>query len=59
MLLREGYGGSFKLLLESKSDINSKDSEGRTPLSWAAERGHMSVVKLLLQDEKPISSAQR
>ncbi|KAL3475083.1 ankyrin repeat protein [Aspergillus californicus] len=40
-----------KLLLETKNvDIESKDSKyGRTPLSWAAERGHEGVVKLLLE----------
>ncbi|KAH8744343.1 Het-eN, partial [Hyaloscypha sp. PMI_1271] len=30
------------------TDINTKDSLGRTPLSYAAERGHEAVVKLLL-----------
>ena len=27
-------------------DVNSK---GRTPLSWAAERGYEAVVKLLIE----------
>ncbi|KAH8761294.1 hypothetical protein BGZ57DRAFT_931726 [Hyaloscypha finlandica] len=31
-----------------KVDADSKDEDGRTPLSWAAENGHESVVKLLL-----------
>lgn len=34
------------LTLEQNPD--AKDSHNRTPLSWAAERGHTDVVKLLL-----------
>jgi ankyrin repeat protein len=38
-----------KLLLEANADVESKDcSWGRTPLSWAAEKGHEAVVKMLL-----------
>jgi len=33
-------------------DLNSKDTEGRTPLSWAAENGHEGVAKLLLDTGK-------
>jgi ankyrin repeat protein len=36
-----------------KADIDSKSSDsGRTPLSWAAERGHETVVKLLVDTGK-------
>jgi ankyrin repeat protein len=43
-----------KLLLEtSKAEVNSKDRiDNRTPLSWAAEKGHKAVVKLLLETGK-------
>jgi ankyrin repeat protein len=35
-----------KLLLEtSRVDVNSEDSSGQTPLSWAALHGHDAVVK--------------
>jgi hypothetical protein len=36
-------------LLENGYDLNSKDSNSRTPLSRAAENGHEAVVKLLLE----------
>ncbi|OCK75239.1 ankyrin, partial [Lepidopterella palustris CBS 459.81] len=39
-----------KLLVETgKVDLDSRDASGRTPLSWAAEKGHEAVVKLLLE----------
>jgi ankyrin repeat protein len=37
-----------KLLLEKDGvDLDSKDEDGRTPLSWAAKNGHEAVMKLL------------
>jgi ankyrin repeat protein len=37
-----------KLLLESgKVDVDAKDKQDWTPLSWAARHGHEAVVKLL------------
>lgn len=32
------------------AEIDSKDKDGRTPLSWAAEKGHEAVVRLLLDN---------
>ena len=41
------------LLLEvGRVEVDSKDSYGRTPLSWAAENGHNAVVRLLLETRK-------
>jgi ankyrin repeat protein len=41
------------LLSQSEGNIsisaNAKDNSGRTPLLWAAEKGHEAVVKLLLE----------
>jgi ankyrin repeat protein len=37
------------LCASSKLDLKSKDRSGRTPLSWATEKGHEAVVKLLLE----------
>jgi hypothetical protein len=44
-----GLGIMVKLLLDKSADPNSEmDTDGRTPLSWAAQRGHKAVVGLLL-----------
>jgi ankyrin repeat domain-containing protein 50 len=45
-----------KLLLEKGAELESKDSNGRTPLSWAAEKGHEAVVKLLLEKGAELES---
>jgi ankyrin repeat protein len=38
-------------LLVRRDDVeaDSKDEDGRTPLSWAVEGGHEAVVKLLVE----------
>jgi ankyrin repeat protein len=40
------------LLWTGKVNVNSKDNDGRTPLSIAAYNGHEAVVKLLLDTGK-------
>jgi hypothetical protein len=42
---------SLLLLNTGKVDADSKDNNGRPPLSWAAENGHEEVVKLLLEKD--------
>jgi hypothetical protein len=44
-----GLGEAAKALLNLGHDPNSKDSYGRTPLSWAAKLGHEAVVKCLIE----------
>ncbi|KAI9781186.1 MAG: hypothetical protein M1839_006294 [Geoglossum umbratile] len=39
-------------LLKKEDNPDLQDSYRRTPLSWAAEKGHEAVVKLLLATEK-------
>ncbi|KYQ93926.1 hypothetical protein DLAC_04923 [Tieghemostelium lacteum] len=34
---------------ECKPDINAKDSNGDTPLHWAARNGHDDVIKVLVK----------
>ena len=47
-----GLGGTIIGLLKNGYNPDLQDSYGRTPLSWAAERGHEAVVKLLLETGK-------
>ena len=49
-----------KLLLVGGADVESKDRPcGRTPLLWAAVKGHEAVVKLLLAREADVESKDR
>jgi ankyrin repeat protein len=43
-------------LLENGHDLNSKDSYGQTPLSWAVDNGHEAVVKLLLEKDAELET---
>lgn len=42
------YSAVRDQLVKNNMDSNSRDTENRTPLSYAAENGHVAVVKLLL-----------
>jgi ankyrin repeat protein len=44
------------LLLKRGADVESEYEASRTPLSYAAERGHKAVVELLLEDGADIGS---
>ena len=43
-----GLTGVIMALVKNRHNPDVKDSWGRTPLSWAAEKGHEAVVELLL-----------
>jgi ankyrin repeat protein len=50
---RYGLMNLLSCFLEmDKVDVDSKDEDGRTPLSWAARNGHEAVVKILLDTGK-------
>ena len=45
-----GHCGVIHELLNSKANVNAKDSSGRTPLDWSALKGHGDAVILLLNN---------
>jgi hypothetical protein len=55
-----GIGRAVELFLpkqdsigvDPENEVDSKDEDGLTPLSWAACNGHEAVVKLLLKTDK-------
>ncbi|KAH7146950.1 ankyrin repeat-containing domain protein [Dactylonectria estremocensis] len=48
-----GNEAVVKILLNTgKVDVDARDKNGRSPLSWAAEKGREAVVKMLLDTGK-------
>lgn len=48
-----------KYLLDRGVDIETTDDQGRTPLSWAAERGFVVVVQMLLEHGADVESRDK
>jgi ankyrin repeat protein len=51
-----GLKEAVKLLLADSVDPDSKNTEGQTPLLWAAENGHEAVVRQLLEHKADINA---
>jgi Ankyrin repeats (many copies) len=41
----QGHEAVVRLLLEKDAELDSKSSDGQTPVSWAMERGYDAVVR--------------
>jgi ankyrin repeat protein len=50
------YEAVVRLLLEKGADMESKPSNDRTLLLWAADGGYEAVVQLLLEKEVDLES---
>uniref|UniRef100_A0A803L2H7 ACB domain-containing protein n=1 Tax=Chenopodium quinoa TaxID=63459 RepID=A0A803L2H7_CHEQI len=53
---REGDVENLLKCIENGISPNSKDSEGRTPLHWAVDRGHLPVIDLLYSKDADINA---
>jgi ankyrin repeat protein len=55
--VKAGNLGKAKALLKQNPElVFSKDNDGRTPLHWAAEKGHKGVMELLLANQADINA---
>src|SRR5262249_50285830 len=46
---------TFKALLAKGPDVNAKNAYGATALSFAADKGHLAVVKVLLEHKADVN----
>lgn len=53
---REGEIDNLLKCIEGGVSVNVKDSEGRTPLHWAVDRGHANVVELLVSKDADVNA---
>ncbi|KAN0098242.1 hypothetical protein V8E51_013905 [Hyaloscypha variabilis] len=44
--------GAMEALLGDGCEVDARDTDGKTPLSWAAEKGSEMAVRLLLEQEE-------
>lgn len=48
-----------KMLLDARATPDLRDREGRTPLMWASERGHVGVVQALIAGRANLNLIER
>jgi len=51
LAVRMGHVDAVEALLDYEADVHCTDSVGREPLAWAAERGDLPLVSLLLRSK--------
>ncbi|KAJ4726693.1 Acyl-CoA-binding domain protein [Melia azedarach] len=53
---REGEMDNVLKCIENGVLVNSRDSEGRTPLHWAVDRGHLNITELLVSKNADVNA---
>ncbi|KAL1203103.1 Acyl-CoA-binding domain-containing protein 2 [Cardamine amara subsp. amara] len=53
---REGEVENLLKSIESGIPVNARDSEGRTPLHWAIDRGHLDIAKVLVEKNADVNA---
>ncbi|PSS32982.1 Acyl-CoA-binding domain-containing protein [Actinidia chinensis var. chinensis] len=53
---REGDEENLLKCIESGVQVNLKDSEGRTPLHWAVDRGHLNITEFLVRKNADVNA---
>jgi len=54
-----GLREAMTALLKNGNDLDVKDTTGRTPLLWAAKKGHEAMVRLLLEKGAELESKDK
>ncbi|KAK3008537.1 hypothetical protein RJ639_013276 [Escallonia herrerae] len=53
---REGDVENLIKCVESGVSVDLKDSEGRTPLHWAVDRGHLNITEMLVNKNADVNA---
>jgi acyl-CoA-binding protein len=53
---REGEAENLLKCIEKGVPVDLKDSEGRTPLHWAVDRGHLNIAELLVTQNADVNA---
>jgi ankyrin repeat protein len=53
-----GHEAVVKQLIEKSADLESKDRNGQTPLSWAAGEGYELLIKQLIEKGADLESKE-
>ncbi|KAK9939815.1 hypothetical protein M0R45_016500 [Rubus argutus] len=56
---REGEVDNLIKCIDSGVSVDAKDSEGRTPLHWAVDRGHLNMAEMLVSRNAVMQSTMR
>jgi uncharacterized protein len=51
-----GQVDSARTQLAAGADPNEKDTDGRTPLHWACQEGHIKIIRLLIKSGAPVDT---